>query len=214
MHILQSMKHSTTTFSCGLCQSKGAICDNCKMEEELQQPQHGDERVLDKGGDGRQRSKSPMVNSAERDAKCHRVDIGTPGGRTLPDLPLFPAMTKSEPNASAASNSNDGTKVATATATVTIDAIAELLENKLRPVNTTMEKLESQMSHLSLEVNEKFKVLETKMSIQDVRVAKLEEMLKSGPTTKNDCELQREVGKLREELNALKTSKTHKTRSK
>ena len=34
--------------------------------------------------------------------------------------------------------------------------------------------------------------------------------MKTGPSTKNDCEIEREIGKLREELNCLKTSKTYK----
>ena len=130
-------------------------------------------------------------------------------------------------NASTASNSSDGKGAkgptedagkgknsSEASAPPSLSAIAELLKGELRPVNTTMQKLESQMSNLSIEVNEKFKVLENKIQLQDVRVAKLEEMLKSGPSTKSDGVLEREIEKLREEVNVLKSSKTDQIEEK
>ena len=58
---------------------------------------------------------------------------------------------------------------------------------------------------MSLAVNKKFKSIETKIELQDVRVAKLEELVRSGPITKDDGALQCEIDQLKVEIKALKT---------
>ena len=51
------------------------MCANCKVELVA------DSEV--KEGGAKARSKSPLVNSAERGSKCQRVDISTPLGACL-----------------------------------------------------------------------------------------------------------------------------------
>lgn len=86
-----------------------------------------------------------------------------------------------------------------------IGEIAALLQKELRPVNATMEKLENQMSTLTIAVDEKFKSIETKMNLQDIRVAKLEELFAGGTVSKNDGKLESEIEKLKVEMNAMKS---------
>ena len=77
------MKSASMPRRCGMCQSLGTACENCVAEAEFNQGDAGD---MEDGGRGRIRSKSPLLNSAERPGKALRVNISTP----LAECPLLP----------------------------------------------------------------------------------------------------------------------------
>jgi hypothetical protein len=61
-----------------------------------------------------------------------------------------------------------------------IEDIGKLFKGEMGPIKTSIQNLESQMQNLSLAVDQKFQILHTRLDVNDVRVAKLEEIVLSG----------------------------------
>ena len=84
------MQPATSGRQCGMCMTLGRQCENCENDA-LHAAADMDEGTGESRGDNRTRAKSPLVSSAERPGKVHRIDIMTP----LAAVPTFPAIISS-----------------------------------------------------------------------------------------------------------------------
>ena len=81
-----AMQPATSTRQCGMCLSLGKQCENCENDALHRDAVDADmESTADNGGGAKARSKSPLVNSAERNSKWAKVDDTIPLAR----IPYF-----------------------------------------------------------------------------------------------------------------------------
>ena len=75
----------------------------------------------------------------------------------------------------------------------------------MEPVKTSIKQLENQMQSLNLSVEQKFQKLETRLDLNDVRVAKLEEIVLSGNVASGGQAVMKEIELLKSEIESLKS---------
>ena len=91
------MQPATMPRVCGLCESLGKQCENCEndaLHRDAEEPSADAdmESVVAKEAVVKARSKSPLVNSAERNSKWAKVDSSEP----LAPVPSFPSIISGE----------------------------------------------------------------------------------------------------------------------
>ena len=143
---------------------------------------------------GGERVQNPIP---EKVARVEEIDIYTPErhGQNLEDA--FEAVYEND-------ESQMSDKQHRLPPEVTLDAIAGLLKSEITPVQQSMQSLDKKMQDLTISVDERLKVVESRLDGSEARIAKLEELLKVDRTTNDRDQLWEEVQALKGQINEAK----------